>query len=240
MRLSVLPHPSSGLCTLTDKSGNPCPLMSRPIRTRCAQTAHILDSLPLSPSHPIVLMIGRNPGYEEDISGLPFQGPLSDRFWSAWIPGSGLPSLATLFLTNIARCFHVDGPSPKPSVFRMCREHLIPDIRSIASMGGGHLFLLTMGAEACTHVHALSGNSGMTLTKAFAKQGTSLTISDVPFNCYSTFHPAFCEREERHIYAVQDHLRLLTDAIRGIRPVPSKPSFSAPRSPTPCPSSNPS
>jgi uracil-DNA glycosylase family 4 len=185
-------------------------------------------------------MIGRNPGYEEDISGLPFQGPLSDRFWSAWLPGSSLPSLATLFLTNIARCFHVDGQSPKPAVFSLCRQHLIPDIQSINSMGGGPIFLLTMGAEATTHAYALAGHRGITLTKAFSRQGFKTSIANIPVLIHSTFHPAFCEREERHIYAVQDHLRLLTDALQGLRPIPSTPSFHPIRSPRPCPSSPPS
>jgi uracil-DNA glycosylase family 4 len=230
--MTLVQHPSSGTCTLRNPKGQPCPLLAKSIKTRCAQTA-LVQSQPLDSLTPIVIMIGRNPGLDEDSTGLPFQGRLSERFWSAWIPGSKLADLSTLFLTNIARCYHVDGQAPKPAAFSMCRTHLIPDLHSINSMGGGPIFLLTMGAEATTHTYALGGQRAITLTKAFSRQGYPLVIDGIKTHVYSTFHPAFCEREERHIYAVQDHLALLTDALRGTRPLPSKPTFSPPRSPRP-------
>jgi len=218
-----LPHPSVGVCTL-------CPLHTV-ARTVCAPTYSLTSPLPGLPS---LLIVGRNPGYSEDASGIPFTGPTSSVLFHALIPGARLHILSSIYLTNICRCYHRDGDAPPRRSFVACRPHLLSDLLNLRERGSSPIFILTLGAEAASHVYALAGLGSPSLTKCLATQGTLLTFSNsVCARVYSTYHPAFLARENRHIHSMSDHLSLLASALRGHTPVPSRPSIIPPRSPNP-------
>lgn len=152
-------------------------------------------------------------------------------FWDAWIPGSKLNELASIFITHSVRCFHRDGDKPPNPSYKACAPHLGSDLDTILMGGGSKVFLLTLGAEAATHTYAFFGHKKVNLTSALTMQGTEVQWKERTLSVFSTFRPAYCFVEHRHIFAVQDHLALLCSAIRGLTPSQSKPKFTTPRAP---------
>lgn len=221
------PNPS---CTL-------CPLH------KCARSVgiptHIIpSSLPLSPSHPCVLFLGQNPGHTEDVFGTPFIGPSGQVLQNAYIDGIQLRTLASIFVSNTARCYHLQGDGPTNAHYKACRPHLLPDLHYLASHSSS-LTVVTLGAPATTHLHALLGIPKVTLSSALTHQGRSIPLSPDSsqslgdlgprtITVFSTFHPAACLRERKLIHAVEGHLTLVLNHLTGRTPVPSLPSFITP------------
>lgn len=196
-------------------------------------TCWIPSTLSPSPSTPSLLFLGQNPGHTEDVQGLPFLGPSGRLLQDVYMDGIYLRSLASVFVSNICRCFHVDGDSPPNKSFTSCRPHLIPDLLTLLSISSS-LTIVTLGAHAATHLHALLGIPKASLSSALSLQGRTHSLPFSPSHSvtvFSTYHPAAILRSANLIYAVEGHLRLVLDHLTSRTPAPSQPTILPPWNP---------
>lgn len=212
-----------------------CPLHST--ATHVGIPTHLHHScLPPSPTTPAVLIVGQNPGYLEDRLGIPFIGPTGNLLHTVYIAGISLPSLATIYLTNAARCTSISDPPAR--TFSACSPHLLPDILSIARTCAPPLHILCLGAPATRSVYALFSLS-RNLKSAFNSQAVPQDVEGSPVLLYATYHPAAILRSHNLIHAVSGHLQILLDHLTGHAPTPTTPTVVPPRSPRPCPPTTP-
>lgn len=223
------PHPTCSLCPLH----------------KCAKSVGIPTHLipggrPPTYESPAVLFLGQNPGFNEDREGVPFIGKSGSLLQDAYIDGIQLRTLATLYVSNTARCYHLHGDGPSNSHYKACRSHLLPDLHSLTTHHTS-LTVMCLGAPATTHLHALLGIPKVTLTSSFSNQGRQVPLpppesSDgrgaQTITLFSTYHPAAVLRENNLIHAVEGHMTLLLNHLTGRTPAPSLPTLVPPRSPT--------
>lgn len=185
-------------------------------------------------------MIGRNPGLEEDRAGRHFVGPLSTILHTALIPGAHLDKLATIYLTNVARCYHRDGDAPPRASFTACRPKLLTDIAYLATLHASPFNILCLGAEATSHLCTLLGLKSLSLAKALSLQSKLLNLpaskdapgrQEHPLRLFFTYHPAYLARDHNVLPAIDDHLTLLRSALTGTLPSPSRPLLVPPFEP---------
>lgn len=225
---------------------------------KCAKSVgiptHLIPgSLPPSHETPAVLFLGQNPGFNEDREGVPFIGKSGTILQDAYIDGVQLRSLATLYVSNTARCYHLHGDGPSNSHYKACRPHLLPDLHTLLSLHSS-LTVMCLGAPATTHLHALLGIPKVTLTSSFSNQGRQVPLPPLSsetsqslgplglpqtpdgrgastITIFSSYHPAAVLRENNLIHAVQGHMTLLLNHLTGQTPAPSLPTLISPRSP---------
>jgi uracil-DNA glycosylase len=187
--------------------------------------------------NPAVLIIGQNPGAEEDREGSNFissvygwaKRPSAGKtLRESYIPGIQLEQRCTLYLGNGARC----GPrsTTNAGVYNACIPYLLEDLRHILDRHcGSKTALLFCSAPAIkAFFKATSGESITTLRKALTMQGHTVEISTsfdsytVP--CFFTYHPAYLNRGNfRLIRNVALHLDCLSrwlDSDTASNPVP--------------------
>lgn len=203
------------------------------------------DSLPPSPSTPAVVIIGQNPGSEEDAENHPFiprtwtDKLTGERRFSAghllrnvYIPGISLHTRATIYLTNSVRCGPASITHAKPH--NTCfRAYTAPDLLSIAPLSASPLILLFCSAPAVRAFWSWATGKGISQDDSFDRQAHLL---DTPFGgaiTFSTYHPAAVIRRHKLIHAVRDHLDLLSNYLDGTLPAPSTPNIVQPRRPKP-------
>lgn len=228
-----------------DPSTRPLPLPQFPSLSSCTRCAlhstathvgiptHLHHScLPPSPSTPAVLVIGQNPGYVEDRHGIPFIGPTGNILHTVYLAGISLPSLATIYLANAARCTSISDPPARS--FSSCAPHLLPDILAIARSSAPPLHILCLGAPAAKYTASLFSLS-RNLKSALHSQATPVDVEGSPLLLYATYHPAAILRSHNLIHAVSGHLQILLDHLTGHAPTPSTPTVVPPRSPRSCP-----
>lgn len=218
--------PSNPECTL-------CPLHEFP-RNPGIGAVWLRRSCPPAPALPGVLFLGQNPGYEEDLRSEPFVGPSGRILRDAYILGSGLNTLASVYLTNAARCRTPGNTPPTRAHYKACMPYTRRDLASLATV---HqiLYVCTLGAPATAAffkdlVHE-KGN--VSLSEAFTRAGLKYWLPDLSLSVvfFATYHPAYILRDRKHIHAVNGHLTLLADTIRGTAPLPSSPTLIPPRNP---------
>ena len=180
-----------------------------------------------------LLVIGQNPGWNEDRTNQPFVGKSGDILKKAYFGGIDLASRCTIYLSNGVRCHTTNNATPKPRHFTECNQYLIEDLQSINPD-----YVLTLGAPATTSFYKnILGIPKISLNKSFALNGNSYTESDHKisgvgvFNVFSTYHPAAVIRNNNHINSVHSHLQLLSDCIDGTMAQPSAPVIVPNRSP---------
>ena len=175
-----------------------------------------------------LVVVGQNPGTQEDRAGVPFVGPsgqLLKRAYVAPLLQSGVDP--TVYLTNPARC----GPtSPVPArSLRACSEtHLIPELDRI-TQHHSRVAILATGAPACSALTECKLGSPWSLTrKAFSSQPLAWADNAVVF---FTYHPAAVLRKRTLIHAVADHLELVKNWLLSETPLVSRPTIIEPRPP---------
>lgn len=105
-----------------------------------------------------VMMIGRNPGINEDRQGLPFVGR-GGKVFESWLNGLGLHR-DQIWLTNLLKCYTVADRKPKSSEITTCWDlHLRHEIaycrpQLICAMGS-EAFMATTGHDRLTHRHGI-------------------------------------------------------------------------------------
>lgn len=185
----------------------------------------------VDPSRPAVLYVGRNPGLNENDQHACFVGQSGQLLQRVYVDGISLLDHATVYLSNIVRRYTIDNEPPRAPHYNACHGYLSQDIRSICSLHP-RLFVITLGGECTAHFYRrFLGRKAMSLTKAFAENGTLVHWEDCSFQLFSMYHPAGVLRDHNLILSVSLHNQLILDHLSGLAAVPSKPHVVPPRSP---------
>ncbi|RMD99041.1 MAG: hypothetical protein D6812_12365, partial [Deltaproteobacteria bacterium] len=195
------------------------PLSSGPIRSVCVPTT--LFSPPGSPSLPALLVVGQNPGVQEDEANEPFVGPTGQLLRTAYLKGLPFTDHATIYLANAVRCHTQGNAKPLTSHISACRPYLLADINHLLASHPS-LFILCLGAVALDSIHTLptlvphqpSTKLPRQLRTAFNEQPFTLTHPDhPPIYILATYHPAAVLRDGSLRRAVHDHMQILYDTL---------------------------
>lgn len=208
-------HPDCTLCPLHSQApGIP--------KTVGMSAAWMSESLPPSMNSAAVLVVGQNPGANEDQRGVPFVGASGKLVREVLVPGANLHKLASVYLTNGVRCFTVDNEVPKEACYQACRPYLLEDIAALEEVHGkGPYLFLGLGAEGAKNLSLpILGRKIGNLRDALKANGT-LGPGGGAFFC--TYHPAYVLRKRAYIHPVKDHLSLAAAWLKGNVPSESRP-----------------
>lgn len=211
--LNLLPaKPSCSACELHSSAKN----VGIPSR-------HLPTSMPINARNPVVIILGMNPGNQEDRAGECWIGPSGQLLTGPYLQGSGVIDQATIYLCNIARCVSPGG-KPKPAHYRTCFTNTISDINSILDYHAPakSRAILCAGADPVTYLSRTFQKKSMSQQDAFKAQGMSIpTMPRTHF--FATYHPAAVLREPGLIHPVADHMALLSSFLSGDLARPSAP-----------------
>ena len=189
---------------------------------------HLLTSLPPDSSNPVVIVIGMNPGTQEDRAGECWIGPSGQLLSGPYLTGSTVSSLATVYLCNVARCVSPGG-KPKPAHYRTCFTNTLLDITTILDHhhASPARAILCAGADPVTYLSRTFQKKAMSQQDAFRAQGMSIpTLTRT--HLFATYHPAAVLREPGLIHPVADHLALLRNFLTGDLARPTAPLIRTP------------
>ena len=189
---------------------------------------HLLTSLPSDSANPVVIVIGMNPGTQEDRAGECWIGPSGQLLAGPYLTGSTVSSLATVYLCNVARCVSPGG-KPKPAHYRTCFTNTLLDITTILDHhhASPARAILCAGADPVTYLSRTFQKKAMSQQDAFRAQGMSIpTLTRT--HLFATYHPAAVLREPGLIHPVADHLALLRNFLTGDLARPTAPLIRTP------------
>ena len=219
---------------IEDKSCTVCELHEG-INSVCVPTVHYPESLPQSGDSPLIIFIGQNPGFNEDQKNEPFIGRSGDVVKQAYIGGSNLQSLASIYLTNGVRCHTQANEMPKPKHYKACVWALEHDLRELFNLHADQMkIVVTLGAPATSGFYKeVLGLKKISLSKSFTQNGEchDHPVTGMEFFLFSTYHPAAVLRNNNHINAVDSHMQLVSDCLMGTMAEPSDPIIVPSRSP---------
>ncbi len=186
---------------------------------------HLPTSLPSIPTNPVVIVLGMNPGNQEDRANQCWIGPSGQLLTGPYLQGSGVIDQASVYLCNIARCVSPGG-KPKPLHYRTCITNTISDINAILDYHAPakSRAILCAGADPVTQFTRTFQKKAMSQQDAFRAQG--MLIPSLPrAHLFSTYHPAAVLREPGLIHPVSDHMALLSAFLTGKLAKPSLPTI---------------
>lgn len=223
MQLPLLPaKPSCTACDLHSSAKN----VGIPSR-------HLPTSLPPDPTNPVVIVIGMNPGTQEDRAGECWVGPSGQLLAGPYLTGATITTLASVYLMNVARCVSPGG-KPKPAHYRTCFTNTWFDIHAILEhhSPSRSRAILCAGADPVTHLSRTWSKRALSQQEAFRVQG--MTIPSLSrCHLFATYHPAAVLREPGLIHPVADHMALLRNFLTGDLARPSVPTIRTPFLPVP-------
>lgn len=223
MNLPLFPADSS--CTL-------CPLHTQ-AKSVGVPTRHYEDSLPLSPEVPLIIFLGRNPGFNEDQEGTCFIGRSGEMLCNGYIQPLSIHTRACIYFTNTVRCYTTDNAPPNyKNHIVPCIHHLIYDLRTLWQDHTGPKFLVPLGDQACEAVYRLLlSRKKETMKNIFSSNGTPYTFDNHTFKLVASYHPAAVLRDSTFAYVVDQHMQLLDVLLRDGKIPTSEPLIKPARPP---------
>jgi DNA polymerase len=197
------------------------------------------EHLGLDPDYntPAVVLVGQNPGFNEDQQGRPFVGKSGEILREAYIRGIQLDQRAAVFLTNGVRCYTIANFPPPFRCYKACSGFLHADLCRIDKYRPRETIVVTLGglATASFHRHVL-GNKRISLKKGFSLNGEPFLVKGHPGHparivFFCTYHPAYLLRNPNAVSAVHDHMQLVSDFLDGTMASPTTPTLVPTRSP---------
>jgi len=149
--------------------------------------------------HPEFLIVGQNPGSQEDWEGRAFIGP-SGKLLTAMLRDAGY-DLKSVRVTNAVRCLTPKNRPPEPKEIEACRQHLIAEIQECKPS-----VIIALGDIA---LRALCRTSGMR-----DKRGKNFPLHEsMHYTCsvYPMYHPAYILRYPQARATVVADLRKVRD-----------------------------
>ncbi len=230
----LVSRPDCTLCDLHEEATNPG-----------VPTTWWEESLDPVGDHPILIVLGMNPGYMEDKNNAPFIGPSGQLLRGPYLKGSKLNELATIYFANSARCWTPSASPPRRRHYKACFEHTIVDANNIVrGRRDPQVAWLCCGAAAVDTFSRALLPKRINLSGSFKSQSLPFDfVGRSPegevgttagkHNLFATYHPAAVLRNPNLIHAVEDHLALLASFFKGTIPRPSEPTVVPPRAPEP-------
>ena len=184
-----------------------------------------------SSNRPPLIVVGMNPGYQEDQENKCFVGPSGNLLTKVYLNHEEMLK-SPIYLTNAARCATlVKNETPKRKHYKQCFVYLHEDIETIIKHHG-KAFLLCLGSHAYGVISQYLLGKAKSLRHGFSNQGQPAELLfNNQINIYATFHPSAVLRERKYLYPVSDHIDLLGRAMSGKLPTPSNPNIIEPMYP---------
>lgn len=176
--------------------------------TACSARAEALQVVPGDgPLDARMLVIGQNPGEDEDQAGIPFIGQAGREF-DTWLAKLGLDR-AKLLVTNVVKCHTLKNRVPRTKEVKTCADlWLAEELAHLTQV----TVLLPLGKPA---VVAVLGKSAPPMTPLMAHHyrvraaGRELRVFPLP-------HPAYLLRVKHHAQmfyeTILSHVRLTLEA----------------------------
>ena len=135
-----------------------------------------------------LMIIGQNPGAQEDQNGIPFCGP-AGKLLDTWIEESDLSKFKPYF-TNVGLCKTPDNSPLNPEQRKACSIHLYTQIKLLAPKA-----IIAVGKPA---INALVPNTEAMQTVDIILKQKLFKHPDIDFYvpCYFIYHPAFLLRKQ--------------------------------------------
>jgi len=133
-----------------------------------------------------LVIVGRNPGYQEGKHGRPFIGP-GGRSLDRFLRNAGI-SRKKIWITNLAKCQGGAGdPQPSPQVYETCTPWLIAEFCLIQPK-----LIVVLGNDALRYV---TGNED---ASALKMEGQIIPIGRTETNVFVLSHPGYWVRQKKH------------------------------------------
>jgi uracil-DNA glycosylase family 4 len=218
MNLPQFPsYPECTRCELHEEARNPG-----------VPTIHYDQSVFPSPVQPFLIVVGMNPGINEDRANIPFVGPTGKMLKDIYLKSMNILDRYTVYLSNAVRCCTPGNTNLKNSHITKCFHHTKDDIQTICDWHDSQGYILCLGSHA---VHAVTKNyfgKSLSLAKSLDKQGQAIKEG---LNFFATYHPAGVMRAPKLKFAVAEHLEVISQQMTGATPTPSFPNIIEPRAP---------
>lgn len=224
--LPILPaHPTCRLC---------------PLHENVAANGHVgvpsiwlPSSLPPGSTTKPLVLVGMNPGAVESKANEPFLGPSGKVIRNVLLQGWKLPSLASIYLSNVARCIS-PGTTPADADYNACLPYLLDDLRAIYDLHQQPLTVLLLGADPVRILYRriFGPRKGASLRKAASNPRTEAVLDAIPLFLFATVHPAYILRNRPAIHTASDHFALLVDHLTDRWVSPSSPNIIEPTGPS--------
>jgi len=222
--LEFLAKPECRACPLWELSDNPG------IVTR-------MPDFQSSPLHSkALIVIGQNPGQQEDATGLSWKGHTGQLLHAILKDHLEVQDHADVYLMNSARCRTPNNKDPNISCRKKCWPHQQSDISAILRhYDTPNVTVLGMGAAAvwlCTGESIKRSVAHNGAPRAFPRWGAfgsdgKWVLNPEPFALpmFFTYHPAATlpGRNPSLLQPMEDHLRLLKDHLTGKTVTPDLP-----------------
>jgi|TARA_Y100000310_G_scaffold15873_1_gene15905 DNA polymerase len=222
--MTSIPHSPEGNC-------KKCELWKQ-AKSVCISTIHYPSSLLLQKNTLVLLILGQNPGFHEDLQSIPFVGRAGKILKEAYIGGTNLQDRISIYLSNGVRCHTINNETPKPRHYIECNQYLINDINQLNPN-----IILTLGAPTTNSFFKnILGLPKISLKKAFGLNGNfysqeETNLKNEGFNLFSTYHPSALIRNNNLINSVHSHMQLISDCVDGTMASPSNPKIIPIRNP---------
>lgn len=160
------------------------------LKTNCMQGSGTLN--------PDFLVVGHQPGVEDDGIGKPFTGG-NGRLFQSLLNASGLTQ-DRLYLSNLLKC-SLFGEKPKPAYWKACQKHFIEELKRVKPKA-----IITLGAQA------LSWLTGMTGVRQFRRCGIPC-LFDPSIYVYPLQQPIAIEHAESSQEADTIRTEMVSDLV---------------------------
>lgn len=154
------------------------------------------------PSPCDIMLIGRDPGEQEDIEGKPFVGP-AGKLLNEFLNATGL-NRSQVRISNLVRCRPPNNRSTFPDEKEACRPYLIEEIKAVNPK-----FIITLGADS---LEELTGQ-----TQVMKLAGTSFNLKNDIFDgkILVALHPSYILRNQSYKPRALKHFEDFGKIIRG-------------------------
>lgn len=196
---------------------------------------HVADSLPIHPDNPAFIILGQNPGFQEDRDGQPFVGRSGELLRRTILNDDklNLCKTHTVYLMNVARCCTDAGQSIPQKCYNTCYNlYSHKDLEAVIAYHKPKTRILATGKPASIRAYQLlfpKKNPGTRIDDYFAVNG----VSDHRVQAFFTYHPAAILRENKLAIPYSEHLGIIKRQLEGLVPPLTKPASIPVRLPTP-------
>ena len=132
-----------------------------------------------------IMIVGRNPGIQEDEIGCPFVGP-GGKFLDKMLERLSIYKREDVYITNMCKCFSANNRPPTNEEIEICSGWLLKEIRIVRP-----LIIIPLGNQAA--ILFLGGKYGRVIpyhSKFFYHKGTNSFV--IPL-----YHPGYSVRNPR-------------------------------------------
>jgi len=151
-----------------------------------------------------ILIVGQNPGAEEDLAGVPFIGK-SGRELTRMLSDAGY-SESEVTITNAVKCHTPKNAPPTPEHIGACKTYLKAEIHRLRPKA-----IVAMGDTA---LRALTGRGGLGEVRKTAGVPLHGYFDYAECEVWATYHPAYVLRSPNMRNVVVTDLRRVRDAFK--------------------------